>query len=675
MTTDAGGDRTRTTAGEQPPGVVLVGARGHGRHHRANIDRLVAAGVCTLTALVDPAIGTDRDAGVPVVADVLAARMVGPVDVVVVAAPIAAHLPLALAALEAGADVLLEKTPVTTRAALAELLAAERRTGRVVQVGFQSLGSAALPAFRAGEVVGRVRSAAAVGTWRRDAAYWARAAWAGKRRVGGVDVLDGVVANPLAHAVATALAIVGCRRAEDVARVEVELYRANAIDGDDTSAVRVTTTAGLEATAALTLCAAEESAPTVRVRGASGSATFAYTLDEVTPERGADDVTPERAATPTVHHDRTDLLENLLDHRRTGADLLVPLVSTGAFVEVLEAVRATGPVQIDHPHVTWTGEGPERHPVVADVEAVVARAADGLALFSEVGAPWAHATRDEVLHRFVVDAPHGGHTEVATSLDGAGTIPTSVPRPYLHPVRTLGSVHVSAHHPGDHDWHAGVGPAIPDLDGVNCWGGRTYVHGEGYVWRDDHGTVTVDRATALGDTRTVEVSWRGPDGGALLHEERVTTARAAGPDAWELRIASSFRTPADTPVRLGGPGSNGRVGAGYGGFFWRFPACADVDVRSASAAGEDAVHGAVAPWVSWSADFDGRPATIVLEALGHRDPWFVRAAEYPAIGSALAWSSPAVVRPGVPLVRAFRAVVADGRADPVELLGRSPATT
>ncbi|WNY34034.1 Gfo/Idh/MocA family oxidoreductase [Curtobacterium flaccumfaciens] len=205
------------------PGVVLVGARGYGLHHRANIDRLVAAGVCTVTAVVDPALGTTADAGVPVVADVAAARRLGPVDVVVVAAPIAAHLPLTLDALDAGADVLLEKPPVTTRDALDVLLEAERRTGRVVQVGFQSLGSAALPAFRDGALVGAVRSAAAVGTWTRDRAYWDRSPWAGRRRVGGVDVLDGVVTNPLAHAVATALALVGCRRTADVARVEVRV--------------------------------------------------------------------------------------------------------------------------------------------------------------------------------------------------------------------------------------------------------------------------------------------------------------------------------------------------------------------------------------------------------------------------------------------------------------------
>ncbi|ROP74004.1 DUF6807 family protein [Curtobacterium sp. PhB115] len=628
------------------PGVVLVGARGYGLHHRANIDRLVAAGVCTLTAVVDPTLGTATDAGTPVAPDVGAAREFGPVDVVVVAAPIGAHLPLALAALEAGADVLLEKPPVTTRAALAALLEAERRTGRVVQVGFQSLGSDALPAFRDGSLVGAVRSAAAVGTWTRNQAYWDRSGWAGRRRVGGVDVLDGVVTNPLAHAVATALAVVGCRRAADVVRVEVELYRANDIEGDDTSAVRVTTAAGLEATAALTLCGPSEVLPTVRVRGTAGSAVLGYTSDEVAVG----------GTTRTVG--RTDLLENLLAHRARGDALLVPLVSTGAFVEVLEAVRATEPVRIDHPWVTWQGDGPERRPLVADVEAIVDRAADDRALFSEVGAPWAHTARDEVLQVLRV-----GGTEVATELDGAGTIATSSPRPYLHPIRTLGGTVVTAHHPADHDWHCGLGFAIPDVDGVNCWGGRTYVHGHGYVWRDDHGSVEVVHAEQHGPSSTQELVWRGPDRRVVLHEDRVLRWSAT-PTGWELTWSSSFRAPGEHPVHLGGPGSNGRVGAGYGGFFWRFPSCTDVTVRTAEAEGEAAVHGSVSPWVEWTATFDEGPAIVRIEALDHRDPWFVRADEYPAVGSALAWREPALVRPGVPLVRSFRATITDGHTQP-----------
>lgn len=261
----------------------------------------------------------------------------------------------------------------------------------------------------------------------------------------------------------------------------------------------------------------------------------------------------------------------------------------------------------------------------------------------------------------VRDALAVGGTTVAVVVDGAGASVGSVPRPYLHPVRTRGGTTISAHHPPDHEWHCGVGVAVPDLDGVNCWGGPTYVHGTGYVWRDDHGRAEVRRRERRDGVLEQDVRWTGPDGRVLLHEHRSVAAYAT--DAgWELRWSSSFCTPGDAGVVLGSPGSNGRVGAGYGGFTWRFPPCTEVVVRTADASGEAAVHGSFAPWVEWSAAFaDGR-ATVRLEALDHRDPWFVRVAEYPAIGSALAWSDPVTVHPGTPLVRSFRATVTDGTA-------------
>ena len=66
----------------------------------------------------------------------------------------------------------------------------------------------------------------AVGLWARDAAYWKRSRWAGRRELDGVAVVDGVVTNPLAHATATALAIAGATGARDVTQVTTDLYRA-----------------------------------------------------------------------------------------------------------------------------------------------------------------------------------------------------------------------------------------------------------------------------------------------------------------------------------------------------------------------------------------------------------------------------------------------------------------
>ncbi|MET3720702.1 isopentenyl diphosphate isomerase/L-lactate dehydrogenase-like FMN-dependent dehydrogenase [Arthrobacter sp. UYEF21] len=62
----------------------------------------------------------------------------------------------------------------------------------------------------------------------------------------GIDVVDGVATNPLAHAAATALRIAGARTTADIASVETDLYRANEIESDDTSVLRIRTTAGAE---------------------------------------------------------------------------------------------------------------------------------------------------------------------------------------------------------------------------------------------------------------------------------------------------------------------------------------------------------------------------------------------------------------------------------------------
>jgi hypothetical protein len=226
---------------------------------------------------------------------------------------------------------------------------------------------------------------------------------------------------------------------------------------------------------------------------------------------------------------------------------------------------------------------------------------------------------------------------------------------------------VSAHHPADHDWHNGVGMAIPDVNGTNFWGGGSYVHGQGYLMLDDHGVVVGEPPKLDGDAFSQELQWIGRDGSAQLAEQRLVGWAAMTEESWRLIFETSLSAPAD--AMIGSPGSKGRVGGGYGGFFWRFPGCDNVEVYTAHARGEDEVHGSVAPWVAWSADFAagpglGGPATIVIAGPGSAaadEPWFVRVRGYPGIGSALAWDSPTVISRGDSLNRRFDVAIADGR--------------
>ncbi|GAA2955779.1 Gfo/Idh/MocA family protein [Streptomyces argenteolus] len=377
-----------------PLPVVLAGARGHGRWHLANLRRLQhqglvrLAGICELNPLTDDELASFAGEMPEQSADFGALLDSTGAHVAVICTPIPTHTELALTAASRGVHLLLEKPPAATWADYSRMADGVREAGIACQVGFQSFGSHAVPAIkelvRSG-AVGTVRGIGAAGAWVRDDAYFRRAPWAGRRKIGGTDVVDGVLTNPLAHAVATALEIAGRGTAQDVVSIETELFRAHDIEADDTSCVRVTTTDGLPVTAAVTLCAEEAGEPYVIVHGDRGRITFWYKQDRVLIQRAGHG--PEEAV-----HGRTDLLENLVDHLAHGTGLLVPPERTGAFMRVVEAVR-TAPEPVALPATAWHSrpDGPAGgvRRVVRGIDAMVAAGADTLTLFSELGASWA----------------------------------------------------------------------------------------------------------------------------------------------------------------------------------------------------------------------------------------------------------------------------------------------
>lgn len=373
-----------------PVPVVLAGARGHGRWHVENIRRLQQrglvrlVGVCELTPLTEEELGDlgtpEQSADFGALLDSTGAR------IAVVCTPIPTHTGLALTAAERGVHLLLEKPPAPSYAEFRRMADGVAAAGVVCQIGFQSLGSHALPAVRALIAEGAIGTPVGfggAGAWVRDEDYFRRAPWAGKRRMNGVDVVDGALTNPLAHAVATALALGGSTRAEDVLTIETELLRANAIESDDTSCVRITTAQGHPVTVAATLCAERADEPYVLVHGSSGRITFWYKQDRVLLQRAGHG--PQES-----EYGRTDLLENLVDHLTTGAALLVPPDATGAFMKVVEAIR-TAPDPAPLPESAWHRVPGENRRVVPGIDGLVAAAADTLSLYSELGARWALA--------------------------------------------------------------------------------------------------------------------------------------------------------------------------------------------------------------------------------------------------------------------------------------------
>ncbi|MCT9869047.1 DUF6807 family protein [Paenarthrobacter aurescens] len=657
-------NRDSSASRTAPARIALVGVHGFGTHHLRNLERLSAQGVVELVAVADPhppAPGAlPETTAVHANLDALLAGDHRP-DVIIVATPIQTHAPLALSVLASKADLYLEKPPVASMADFLRLQEAAEAAGRSVQIGFQSLGSLALPALEklaggaaTGELpgIGRLKGISATGRWVRDRAYYQRSRWAGKRSLDGVDVVDGVATNPLAHAIATALRIAGARKAEDLAFVDTDLYRANDIEADDTSVIRMRTVNGLPITCALTLCATEPVEPYVTLHGTEGTAVFHYTEDKVTVRVEAGEITHVFG--------RDDLTENLLQHLSGGTPLLSPLDHSGAFMRVLEAIRtAAAPALIPAKYVDWVGAGDQAHAVIPNIEDILERATLAHASFSELGLPWARpATAGAEALFSPEDAEANAPTTVIRSGDGLET--ELAPRPYLHPVSTRDGIVVTDHLAADHVWHLGAGFAVQDVNGSNFWGGRSYRRTAGkYMDLTDHGRIEIAEITHDQDCTVLDLRWLASDGSLVLQERRTYRRALIDQHTWRLDIQTRLTAVVD--ATLGSPGSHGAAGSGYGGFFWRLPVNASPRVFSSTAEGEPSVHGSVSPWLAWTGEFDGGPATLVFGSPSESpDPWFVRCQGYPAVGSALAWDTAVELAADTTLTRSNTVWISDG---------------
>lgn len=237
------------------------------------------------------------------------------------------------------------------------------------------------------------------------------------------------------------------------------------------------------------------------------------------------------------------------------------------------------------------------------------------------------------------------------------------PRPYLHPVTTLSGTAVTELSPADHTHHLGVGVAVPDVEGHNFWGGRTYVRDRGPTELDNHGA---QRHAGFQlrdpDGFVEELRWMAA-GAELLHERRTVAATELTDAAWALDFTFSLTNATASTLSIGSPATNGRPGAAYGGFFWRArKEAAAPDVLTPDAESEADIHGRTADWLAlvgatWTLVFAGATERT------RRDPWFVRTGEYPGVGSSLAHTERLPIEPGDTVVRRIVTVVADGRLD------------
>jgi hypothetical protein len=243
------------------------------------------------------------------------------------------------------------------------------------------------------------------------------------------------------------------------------------------------------------------------------------------------------------------------------------------------------------------------------------------------------------------------------------------PKPYLHPVRTLGGRAVTDFRPADHPWHHGIALAVPSVGAANLWGGPSWVATERrYVQLDNDGSMVARTTRVRGTTITQELEWRDAAGGLLAEEHRELRCGLAD-DQWWLDWSSVVTNTGPVALGLGSPAAHGRDLAGYGGVMWRTaPSFHGMPYLLGSEAmlgtempprpGEE-LRGETARWAATSSA-DG--ATAVMIARDGSTRWFARSLEYPGFGPAPLFDEVELDR-GDSFEFGVRCVFADGGLD------------
>jgi predicted dehydrogenase len=381
---------------KEPICFAAVGARGYARTLLRYIERLEEEGRGRLAASM-----LRNRAAYPEIADAMEERGVrvydeyeamldacqGEVDVIVLPTAIHYHAPMAIAALQAGYHVFLEKPVAGSLAEVDQIIAARDESGRQCAVGFQILYSRVIQTLKRYIVegrLGRVESMRILALWPRPPAYYARNSWAAKLHVDSRPVFDSPFNNALAHQIMNMLYLASTEpgQAAYAVQTEAELFRAYDIESFDTGCLRAHTQDGIEMFFVASHACGVEVNPLFRI--VTERATILSQLDGGTKITYADG-----SEEPIEWGDfRMDMFHNVLD-AVAGAipEPICTLEVARTHAACIEAIHRVAPI-VDVPaaHVS-VEEGGQR--VILGIDNAARQAWETGKLFSELGVPFA----------------------------------------------------------------------------------------------------------------------------------------------------------------------------------------------------------------------------------------------------------------------------------------------
>ena len=321
----------------------------------------------------------------------------GRIEAVTLPTAIHQHKDMTVKALEHGFNVLVEKPPAATIQDLNEMIEAEKRSGKICAVGFQSQSKTVVRKLKehiCNGKLGEIKAVLVKGKWKRLDSYYERNAWAGKFMHEGKYVLDGTINNPLAHYLMNALYFASreWQKAAFPLKVRAELYRGHRIEGEDTSCLVAEVDGGARVFFFGTLCSPFQSNPTHRIIGTKGIAE--WTLKDhayIKYNNGEVEVIKEDGK-----NERVEMFRNFARHLRgLDEEINCPLEMTKPFVLAVNgAYESAGKIkQIPDKFIIRKPENNSISTTIIGIEEIIDKAFETQKLYSDLGVEWAYKTQ------------------------------------------------------------------------------------------------------------------------------------------------------------------------------------------------------------------------------------------------------------------------------------------
>ena len=197
-------------------------------------------------------------------------------DLCIIPTGIHLHSPMALAALHAGCNVLLEKPVAATIQEVNALEAAAEKAGKFIAVGFQHMYTPEVAAMKKAildGLLGDIECIKCKGLWPRATSYYQRNNWAGRLSVEGHWVLDSPFSNAFAHWLNLLCFFAGSklRDAAVPKSIEAELYKTYPIESADTACLHIATEEGIPLFFWVSHSCIDPINPILEIRGSKGS--------------------------------------------------------------------------------------------------------------------------------------------------------------------------------------------------------------------------------------------------------------------------------------------------------------------------------------------------------------------------------------------------------------------